>query len=82
MPQGGGWHRSRAVWGLLIVPNAHPLLPAGGLTLGSGGDILWVNVVVTVTTGIALEAVLHSPAMRRYVANRRPARPMTAPPVL
>jgi hypothetical protein len=51
--------------------NAMLVLALPAVLLGSGGDVLWGHVAVMVTTGVALEATLLLPAMRRlWVAAR------------
>lgn len=63
--------RSKITWALLILMNAIQLLAVFIALLpvaGNGSaDVLWVHIVVMLVTGVALEAVLLSPAMRRFV---------------
>jgi hypothetical protein len=70
--------RSRLAWLLLVIVNAIPLLAIGAIV--ASGEILWANVLVMVGTGIALEAILVSQAMRQFVASRplssRPVQPI------
>jgi len=63
--------RSRITWALLILMNTIQLLAVFIALLpvaGNGSaDVLWVHIVVILVTGVALEAVLLSPAMRQFV---------------
>ncbi len=71
---GLGYYGSRLAWGLLVFLNGMPLLAIAGAVPAGNGEILWVNVTVLVLTGVALEALLFSGSMRRYLAGRRAIR--------
>ena len=65
--------RSRIAWSLLVLLNGIPLLallmvPMGGSSNGSG-HVLWGHLSLMLVTGVALEATLLSPAMRRFVGR-------------
>ncbi len=66
--------RSRIAWTLLVLLNAIPLLAVMMAPLGSSssssGRVLWGHLALMLITGIALEATLLSPAMRRFVGRR------------
>jgi hypothetical protein len=63
--------RSKITWALLILMNAIQLLAVFIALLpaarNDSAQVLWVHIVVMLVTGVALEAVLLSPAMRRFV---------------
>jgi hypothetical protein len=67
--------RSRIAWTLLVLLNAIPLLavlmaPLGSSSSTGSGHVLWGHLALMLITGIALEATLLSPAMRRFVGRR------------
>ena len=57
-------------WGILLFWNAAILVLTVLLASSSGGHLLLLNVAVLVISGVALEATLLSPPMRRHVRQR------------
>ncbi|HEX8977226.1 MAG TPA: hypothetical protein VF781_11990 [Solirubrobacteraceae bacterium] len=67
------WHLA---WVILVLVNAVPTLAALAVFAPGAGasGILWTNFIVLVLTGLLLETLLFSPAMRAYVGlSREPA---------
>jgi len=71
---GLGYYGSRVAWGLLVFLNGMPLLAIAGAVPFGSGETLWAKVTMLVLTGVALEALLLSGSMRRYLAGRRAMR--------
>jgi len=63
--------RSWFAWVVLVLLDGVPLLAILAVAGGGSGHTLWGNVAVMVLTGIALEATLFAPAMRKHITGRQ-----------